>query len=48
MRWLDGIIDLMDLSFHKLWKIVKDMEAWHSAIHEDAESDTPEQQQQQS
>ena len=32
-RWLDGITDLMGTSFSKLWKIVKDEEAWHAAIH---------------
>ena len=39
-RWLDGIIDLMDMSLSKFWEMVKDREAWHAADHEVAKSRT--------
>ena len=33
IRWLDGIIDSVDMSLSKLWDIVKDRETWHAAVH---------------
>ena len=41
MRWLDGIIDPMDVGLSKLRELVLDREAWHAVIHGITKSRTP-------
>ena len=40
MRWSDGIIDSIDMSFSKLREVIKDREAWCAAFHGVSKSQT--------
>ena len=42
IRWLEGITDLMDMSFSELWELVMDREAWRAVTHGVTESEKTE------
>ena len=47
MRWLNSIIDSMDVSLSNLWEMMKDREAWGVVVHEVTDMTATEQQQRQ-
>ena len=40
MRWVDDIIDSMDMNLSQLWEMVKDRKAWRAEVHEVTKNQT--------